>query len=183
MRRFEEMILDFISILERMGIDYAIIGGVAVSSWGTPRTTRDLDVIIVLETKNIDKLSENLREMGFSIDTNDFKGSLQEKTHFTIFDRHSEYHIDAKGVYNKFDALTVQNRAVVPYEGHTMHIASAEDTVAHKLLFGGYQDVKDAESILLRQSELDMNYLEELCKDMGVIDEFEIIRKKIKDLK
>lgn len=183
MRRFEEMILDFISILERMGIDYVIIGGVAVSSWGTPRTTRDLDVIIVLEAKNIDELSENLREMGFSVDINDFNESLQEKTHVTIFDEHSEYHIDAKGVYNKFDALTVRNRAVVPYEGHTMHIASAEDTLAHKLLFGGYQDVKDAESILLRQSELDMNYLEELCKDMGVLDEFEIIRKKIKDLK
>jgi hypothetical protein len=73
MRKFEEMILDFVGILERMGIDYVIVGGVAVSSWGTPRTTRDLDVIIALEVGNIDELSENLHKMGFSIDKNDFK--------------------------------------------------------------------------------------------------------------
>lgn len=182
MRRFEEMILDFIGILERMGIDYVIVGGVAVSSWGTPRTTRDLDVIIVLKAENIGQLSENLQEMGFSIDENDFRKSFEEKTHFTIFDEHSEYHIDAKGVYNKFDALTVRNKVAVPYEGHDMHIASAEDTIAHKLLFGGYQDVEDAESILLRQSELDMKYLVELCEEMGVSDELEKIRKNIKDL-
>ena len=182
MRRFEEMILDFVGILERMGIDYVIIGGVAVSSWGTPRTTRDLDVIIVLKVENIDELSENLQEMGFLTDKNGFKKSLEEETHFTIFDEHSEYHIDAKGVYNKFDALTVRNKVLVPYEGQDMHIASAEDTIAHKLLFGGYQDLKDAESILLRQSGLDMNYLVELCEDLGVLDEFEAIRKKVKDL-
>jgi len=183
MRKFEEMVLDFISVLERMGIDYVIVGGVAVSSWGTPRTTRDLDVIIVLKVGNIDELSENLQGMGFLIDKNDFKKSFEEKTHFTIFDEHSEYHIDAKGIYNKFDALTVRNRVIVPYEGHDMHIASAEDTIAHKLLFGGYQDMEDAESILLRQSELDMNYLEELCEDLGVLEESETIRKKVKDLK
>lgn len=89
------------------------------------------------------------------------------------------YHIDAKGVYNRFDALTVKNKHVVPYKGLNMCIASAEDTIGHKLLFGGYQDIKDAESILLRQSELDMEYLEELCENLGVLNELETVRKKI----
>lgn len=182
MRKFEGMVLDFIGVLERMGIDYVIIGGVAVSSWGNPRTTRDLDVIVAVKMDDINDLCENLQEVGFSVDRNGFENSFKEKTHFTIFDEYSEYHVDAKGVYNKFDALTVRNRAVVPYEGHNMHVASAEDTIAHKLLFGGYQDVKDAGSILLRQSKLDMKYLEELCKDLGVINELETIKKKIKDL-
>ncbi|MBU7009076.1 MAG: hypothetical protein HXS46_00180 [Theionarchaea archaeon] len=182
MRRFERMILDFLNVLERMGIDYVIIGGVAVSSWGNPRTTTDLDVIVALKNENMDELCRNLHEAGFSIDKNDLEDSFKEKTHFSIFDKYSEYHADVKGVYDKFDALTVRNRVLVPYEGHNMCIASAEDTIAHKLLFGGYQDVKDAESILLRQSELDMGYLEELCGELGVLDELEIIKKRIKDL-
>ncbi len=67
------------------------------------------------------------------------------------------------------------------YEGHNMHIASAEDTIAHKLLFGGYQDIRDAESIFLRQSELDMTYLEKLCDELGILTEFEKFKEKIKD--
>jgi hypothetical protein len=37
MGTFEKMILDFINVLGKMRVDYVIIGGVAVSSWGTPR--------------------------------------------------------------------------------------------------------------------------------------------------
>lgn len=182
MRKFERMILDFLDVLERMEINYVIIGGVAVSSWGSPRTTADLDIIVVLKTKNIDELCRNLEEAGFSVDRNDIEDSFKEKTHFSIFDKYSEYHIDVKGVYSKFDALTVRNKVIVPYEGHNMCIASAEDTIAHKLLFGGYQDIRDAESILLRQAELDMEYLEELCEELGVLDELETAKKRTKDL-
>lgn len=179
MRSFERMVLDFIGVLEKIKVDYVVIGGIAVSSWGNPRTTKDLDVIVDLNSDDIDKFCKNLQESGFSVDKEDIKEALKEKTHFTVLDEYSEYHIDAKGVYNRFDALTVKNKYVVPYEGLNMCIASAEDTVAHKLLFGGYQDIKDAESILLRQSELDMEYLEELCENLGVLNEFRTVKKKV----
>jgi len=182
MRRFEKMIIDFTDILEKTKIDYVIVGGIAVSSWGNPRTTKDLDVIIVLKIEDIDELSKNLQENGFSTDREDIKDALKEKTHFTIFDKYSEYHIDAKGAYNEFDALTIKNKLVVLYEGHKMCIASPEDTIAHKLLFGGHQDIKDAQSILVRQSgKIDKNYLEELCENLGVLNELETLKERIKN--
>jgi hypothetical protein len=87
--------------------------------------------------------------------------------------------MDAKGIYNKFDALTVKNKHIIRYEGHDMCIASAEDTIAHKLLFGGHQDVKDAEGILTRQPHINSTYLEELCRNLGVSHELDVIKKKI----
>ncbi|MGC1121558.1 MAG: hypothetical protein WBA22_10745 [Candidatus Methanofastidiosia archaeon] len=179
MRTFEDMILDFIDVLGKMKVDYAIIGGVAVSSWGNPRTTGDLDVIAVIKMENIGELCENLQEAGFSIDKEDIENALGEKTHFTIFDQDSEYHVDVKGVYDKFDALTVKNRIAISYYDHTINMASAEDTIAHKLLFGGYQDIRDAESILLRQSVIDTEYLEAVCRELGVLAELEAIKKRI----
>ena len=179
MRSFEKMVMDFIEILDNMHITYVLIGGIAVSSWGNPRTTKDLDIIVVLKMDDIDKFHKNLEKGGFSFDIKDIKDSINEKTHFTIFDDHSEYHIDAKGIYNKFDALTVRNKHIIRYEGHDMCIASAEDTIAHKLLFGGHQDVKDAESILARQPHINSTYLEELCRNLGVSHELDVIKKKI----
>lgn len=181
MRSFEKMILDFIDILEELEKDYVIIGGIAVSSWGNPRTTRGLDIIIVLETRDTEKLYKTLEKRGFSVNKKDIEDALEEKSHFTIFDKCSEYHIDAKGVYNEFDALTLKNKSVVPYEGHNICVASPEDTVAHKLLFGGYQDVADVEGILLRQRHIDMEYLEELCKKLGVLAELHDIREKMRN--
>jgi hypothetical protein len=179
MRTFEDMILDFVDVLGKMRVDYVIIGGVAVSSWGTPRTTGDLDVIAVIKMENIKKLCENLQNKGFSIDEEDIKSALEEKTHFTVFDQDSEYHVDVKGIYDKFDALTIKNRIAIDYCDHIMNMASAEDTLAHKLLFGGHQDMRDAESILLRQSVIDMEYLEALCKELGILAELQAMKEKI----
>lgn len=182
MRTFKEMVLDLVSVLEKMNMDYAIIGGVAVSVWGNPRTTRDLDVIMVLKSEQLSMFLKELQEKGFSITREDIENALKERTHFTIFDTHSEYHVDAKGVYNEVDALTMKNRCSIRYEGHEMCVASAEDTVAHKLLFGGHQDSADAESILVRQPAIDGEYLRELCEIMGVSEELEAMMRKVENL-
>lgn len=183
MRKFEEMILDFLKILEKLSIKYAIIGGVAVSSWGNPRTTQDLDIIVVLKSSDTDEFCEKLQQKQFSISKKDMKTSLKHKTHFTIFDELSEYHIDVKGIYSPSDAITIKNRRSVSYEGYNMYIASPEDTIAHKLLYGGYQDIEDAKSILIQHSDLDMDYLEELCRKLAVLDEFKNIKKIANDFK
>lgn len=179
MRSFEKMILDFIDVLEKIKMDYVIIGGIAVSAWGNPRTTKDLDIIVVLKIEKLDELHEKLQKAGFSVNKEDIKLGIREKIYFTIFDKYSEYHVDAKGVYDEVDALTVKNKVGILYEGCTMYIASAEDTVAHKLLFGGVQDIKDAESIVVRQKNLDSEYLEELCRNLEVLNEFQNMKEKI----
>lgn len=94
MRSFEKMVLDFIDILEKLEINYVIIGGIAVSSWGNPRTTRDLDVIVDLKMEELTNLLKNLKLSGFSVSKPDIEIAFKEQTHFTIFDEYSEYHID-----------------------------------------------------------------------------------------
>lgn len=179
MRTFEEMILSFISTTERVGMEYVIVGGAAVSSWGNPRTTRDLDVILVLRAADAGNLCDLLKSEGFLIEKTDIENALKEKTHFSIFDTGSEYHVDAKGVYSEFDALTVKNKHTIQYKGRAIYVASAEDTIAHKLVLSGPQDIEDAESILLRQPHLDMLYLEQLCQKLGVADDLSRMKKEM----
>ncbi|HIH97895.1 MAG TPA: hypothetical protein HA346_02675 [Thermoplasmata archaeon] len=60
-----------------------------------------------------------------------------------------------------------------------IYIASPEDTLANKLLFGSEQDIKDAEGIWVRQRNLDIKYLEGRCRTLGVWEEFVEMKKRV----
>ena len=62
------MDLDFQTIfkeLNRIGIDYLVVGGLAVNFHGVPRMTYDIDLVILLEPENILKLVTRLTQWGY----------------------------------------------------------------------------------------------------------------------
>jgi hypothetical protein len=62
------MELDFQTIfkeLNRLGIDYLVVGGLAVNFHGVPRMTYDIDLMILLEPENILKLVTRLTQWGY----------------------------------------------------------------------------------------------------------------------
>ena len=72
------MELDFQTIfkeLNGLGIDYLVVGGLAVNFHGVPRMTYDIDLMILLERDNILKLVTKLAQWGYkpkiSIDPRD----------------------------------------------------------------------------------------------------------------
>lgn len=63
-----EVIEKVIKDLERLKIPYFITGGFAVSVWGRIRTTHDLDMIVAIDSKDLDSLKKifNSEEFYFS---------------------------------------------------------------------------------------------------------------------
>jgi Nucleotidyl transferase AbiEii toxin, Type IV TA system len=62
------MDLDFQTIFKEMnklGIDYLVVGGLAVNFHGVPRMTYDIDLMVLLEPENILKLVSKLTEWGY----------------------------------------------------------------------------------------------------------------------
>jgi predicted nucleotidyltransferase len=51
--------------LNRNGVRYLVVGGVAVNLWGIPRMTRDLDIMAALDQGNLEKLVAALKELGY----------------------------------------------------------------------------------------------------------------------
>lgn len=106
---------------------------------------------------------------------------MQEKSHFTIFDKEYVYHIDAKGVYSEREKESLSMRREIRIDGIRIYVSSPEDTIANKLLFGSEQDIKDAESIYVRQKEkIDVAYLEKRCRELGVYGEYKEMIERIK---
>ncbi len=183
MRTMEEILKDVCSYLNSKGIDYVLIGGIAVIAYGNPRTTVDIDIIIQLEKEDIKEFAEFLKSEGFFSDPHDLKKALHEKSHFTAEMKDTLFRIDLKGVYSKNDRRTMNNRKKIEFEGIPMFIASPEDTIAHKLLYGSEQDINDAEGIYIRQlKRLNISYLKKICKEMNVEEDLDKMQKKLNDV-
>lgn len=159
--------------LNREDIDYVIVGGLAVIFHGVPRTTMDVDIILQIEGERIVRFVDFLKENDFFANLEDMNAAFKEKSHCTVQDKKSMIRLDIKGVYNDMDRQTFERRIAFEHRSTKIYLASPEDTIANKLVFGSEQDIKDAEGIYARQLEsLDMEYLEEICRDMGVYGDF-----------
>lgn len=51
--------------LNRRGVRYIVIGGVAVNLHGVPRTTADLDLLVDLQSPNLQRLVEAMKNLGY----------------------------------------------------------------------------------------------------------------------
>ena len=61
-------------------------------------------------------------------------------------------------------------------------VASKEDFILSKLVFGGWQDYADALGCWMRfNKELDRDYLLKISKDLGIYKEFKLISSGVND--
>lgn len=56
---------DIFSSLEKAGVKYLIVGGVAVNLYGYSRFTGDVDILLALDERNLKKIDGLMRKMGY----------------------------------------------------------------------------------------------------------------------
>lgn len=176
---FENFVKRAFSALSESGLEYVIIGGIAAIAYGRIRSTADLDVVINIqpsETDFIAKLVSAFRRHGLDVLEHEIISSLKERSHFSVFDSESPLRVDAKGVYTRLDSNALKNRRKIKLLGSEVWIASPEDTVIAKLIYGSPQDVEDAMAIIINlRDKIDFEYLNQRAEQ-------ERIRKRLKKL-
>ena len=183
MRDMTEVISLITEFLNNEDIDYVIVGGLAAIFYGIPRTSMDLDIIIQIPENKIERFVKFLEKKEFFVDKWDLEESFKEKSHCTIQDKNSLLRLDVKGAYTDLDKKTLDRRVSFEYNGKKIYLASAEDTIANKLLFGREQDIKDVEGIYARQyGKLDAEFLEKRCKELKVWKEFLAMKKRVEKI-
>lgn len=58
---------DFLKLLNLKQVEYLLIGGYAVTYYGYPRSTGDMDIWIAINPDNAEKIVEVLKEFGFNL--------------------------------------------------------------------------------------------------------------------
>lgn len=180
MREYGKIVELVSAFLNKNKIPYVIVGSVSVAAWGSPRTSYDVDIMIMLEG-NIKKFVNFLKKSNFSTTVEDVKAALKERSHFTVFDNLSVFRLDVKGIYTDFDRKTLERRRKVKLFNRYVWVCSPEDLILVKLDFGSEKDLNDAEGVLVRQKKLDMNYLQKGAKDLGVYGRLKKLMKETKE--
>ncbi|MBI4394482.1 MAG: hypothetical protein HY556_11915 [Euryarchaeota archaeon] len=163
------MALAFDRAATRAGVGYAMVGGMAVMAWGRPRATADVDVLLSIPPGSLTSFVTCLEVEGFSANPLDFKDVGELGGHVTIFDNDSPFHVDAKIARGEPELTQIASAVEVAFGDGRVRVASPEDTIAFKLLYGSPQDLEDARSIIdLMEKALDIPRLRTIGARLGV---------------
>jgi hypothetical protein len=73
-----------IDILEAVGIEYMIWGGVAVALYGESRFTQDMDVVLRLSFDQVKTLARLLEEDGYYVSVESIQEAVERESYFNV---------------------------------------------------------------------------------------------------
>ena len=123
------------TLLGDLGIEYLVTGGMAAIVYGEPRTTRDIDVVVALDSAEIDGLAAALESAGFYVagkdDVRAGRGGILQIIHQERLERADL--IVAAGAFDLSRLARRRKLEVVPDQW--VYVSTPEDVVLSKLLW------------------------------------------------
>jgi hypothetical protein len=166
--------------LDAAGIEYLIGGAIAEWAWGEPRATQDLDLVVNIPIKSVNKLSKELEKRDVLITAEIILDNILE-------DR-VDIPINAIHMYSGFKAdlypvregdelrkSAFRRRQQVDYGPPIgkVYIHSPEDLILYKLIYFGLRQQskhsRDIAAILIsKKNELDLGYIGQWVTKFGL---------------
>jgi hypothetical protein len=179
---FYNLVKRLIKSFEKAGVDYAFTGALAASFYGVPRTTVDVDVLVlVTEKKQKAKLVSALREAKLKVDEREIDKALKSKYGIATFrDSKTPYSIDVIISNKKFEKKTET------IAGLKTFFQAPEDLILAKLRMikatvpkeRALKDVEDV-SAILKFTRVNVESVREKAKKESTLQVFEeIIRNE-----
>lgn len=152
--KFDKVLMAAVDALQESLLPYALIGGVAASGLGRPRSTHDIDIFV--RPEDAEAAVEALIKKGFETERTDprwlFKGWMDGMMVDLIFKSHGDIY---------FDTEMHQKARLIHYHGRDIPVVAPEDLVIIKAAVHsetGPHHWHDALAIL-SHANLDWDYL------------------------
>lgn len=181
----EDLLLQVAKILDKLKISYVITGGMAVSVWGRPRSTMDIDIIVKLEPKNTQMLVKELLDIGKDVYVSEdaIKEALERKGEFNFIDPNTQLKVDFWIVKDDFNMQEIQRAIPRKFEGYAIRFVSPEDLILSKLLWHkesySTKQLDDIRSVL-NISKVDLKYIKKWAEKQGTIEILATLLNEIK---
>jgi hypothetical protein len=178
MRSESEFLIDVLARLNAVGVHYMLTGSMASNYWGIPRTTHDLDFVLVL---NADQVNPFVAAFGrdFFIQPESVRSAFRPPFQFNVLDDQSALKADFWILrQNAFERTAFSRRVQVTLFGVAAWISAAEDVILHKLYWNqlspSERQLGDAAGVYAVQSgALDASYLRQWAESLGVQHDLE----------
>jgi hypothetical protein len=150
---YNELVSRLVRCLRDSGLDYALTGALAVSFYGSPRTTSDVDVMVAIAAKEDVKrrVIEVLQCAGLEVDERKIENALTSGYSIANFkDKATPYSVDIIFATEKFD------KQFGEVAGLTCYLQKPEGLIAAKLRMikatvpkeRALKDIEDVKAVL-----------------------------------
>jgi hypothetical protein len=166
-----DIMKDVAKRLNKIHIDYMISGSVAMNFYATPRMTRDIDIVILIEKKDIESLYNEFYN-DYYIDKDMIESAIINSNIFNIIHLNEVIKIDfiiRKNTKYRLHEFSKKNKVLI--DDLEINIVSLEDLIISKLIWA-----KDS------QSEIQINDIKNLLKCKYDLDYLKFWSEKLKIL-
>ena len=159
-----------VNVFEEEGIQYMIVGGFAVNFYNRVRFTADIDIVIQIYPRHVDKIVKHFP------DWIEFSDSFQESARQGIVFNITDFETGVKYDFmlykdSDYNWTAFERRREVDFLGITCNIAAPEDLILSKLK---WYDMSKSEkqagdiAFLLNLEGLDVQYVEVWSKKLNL---------------
>jgi hypothetical protein len=164
-RKFEKTLEDIDRRCRAHQIPYAVIGGIAAIIHGSLRVTADVDLTILAEIDNLDRILSlfaddyvSLRPDPLAFFQRCFFVPLQHKT--------TKIKVDIAAALSGYERLAVERSQRLLYNDVEVSACAIEDLIIMKLVAARPKDIADLQTLIpLNRKNLDLAYLRARAKE------------------
>lgn len=168
-----------------LGAPWATTGAIASIIYGEVRTTLDIDIIILFDSRSIAALERVFPETEFyrpPRDVVEIERSREQRGHFNLIHFDSGFKADVYvSTEDALHAWAIHNRRSVEIEGTQLWLAPPEYVIVHKLEFyregGTEKHLRDIRG-MLAATDVDRAFLETEIAARGLQDAWHTVEKR-----
>ena len=136
-----------VAALDRIGAEYAVVGGIAVSFHAEPRYTKDIDLLFY--AIDIDRVRSELNGLGYKVEAKPWTFESSEITlyRFSKFEGEEHMMVDVMVGSEQEHEEIVRNAIAEETDYGMVKVASKKDLIKMKRLRNSAQDVADIEAL------------------------------------
>lgn len=168
-------------ILDDRNIQYFVTGGFAVSVWGRPRFTADIDLVVTIDELAVPVLVKELKKLSSSvyIDIDQMKDALERKSEFNFIEANAGIKVDFWILDSDIDRQAMDRRQYKIIQRQKIAFISPEDLIISKLKWYdmGRSDrhLEDIQSVIAVTKNFDWQYIKKWARKLGLTDELKKI--------
>ncbi len=159
-----------ITIFNDLDIQYMLSGSMAMSFYAVTRATRDIDVVVHMQEKDIENFIVNIKNFYFNKET--IVKATKNKGMFNIIDLKSGFKIDIIILKDTEYFQEAFNNKIKSNEfGYDVYVISIEDLILAKLLWiqqlQSDRQINDIKMLLYNKS-IDIQYINNWIKQLKI---------------
>lgn len=168
----KETVEKIAAIARENGLDLVFMGGIAVSAWGIPRATYDVDLLLDVGMDGVKKFLKVMAREGLTGETKKAIHTIKGLSYMTLTEveiKRHKMHVDVFLAKGEFAHSVLARKRIVRIGTLAIPLISPEDLIIYKLIARRERNLEDIQDILAAQKKkLDIAYIGEWAEKTGV---------------